>query len=61
MRGLHANHLRERRTVLQDDPPISSTKTAIERFGSDRFIRTPNHVGTDSTQTGNTDMGKLCE
>jgi hypothetical protein len=45
MRGLKANPLRERRTVLQDDPPIRSTITAIERLGSDRFARTPLLLG----------------
>ena len=61
MRGLHQNLPQKRGTVPQNDPLIRSTNTAIERFGSDRFVRTPYHVGTASTQTGNTDMGKLCE
>ena len=46
MRGLITNLLRERRTVLHDDPPIRSTNTAIERFGSDRLARTPLLLGT---------------
>ncbi len=61
MRGLKRNPPQNRGAVLQNDPPIRSTNTAIERFGSDRVARTPHHIGSASTQTGNTDMGKLCD
>jgi hypothetical protein len=45
MCGLNTNLMRERRTVLHDDPLIRSTDTAIERFGSDRVTRTPLLLG----------------